>query len=280
MFATDLQSERALAAQLAADFRTEDKTLRFLSAEGYYGEVGYSCGDPKDVRQQRLAAKTKKAVKQENANYSRALANALDTIDHYNDALKKIDKQSADAKAALKFLSSLISQSASIPGFPNYGSVAAAGLPIANTAVDLITIEDLRQLAAEMDAPLQAAVSVIRNNLTELTGETLTAFQLWDECARETLTYLREVPRGGVPGYPTSHIGASSGVELQMAYQAYLTRRASYQSPDLKADLQAILDQNAALMKGGTVSPEALIAALEKATALANKLQATVRVGT
>lgn len=275
-FTNDIQAERTLTAQLASDFRTEDKTLRFLSAEGYRGEVGYSCGDPKDPRQKRLPSVTKQAVKKENANFSNALTNALKTIDQYNDALKKIQQRSADAKAALKFLNSLIDQSAKIPGFPNYSSVADAGLPIANTAVDLFTVEALIELSNEMDGPLQAAATVIRNNLTELTGDELNAFQLWDECARETLTYLREVPIAGVPPY-RSHVGQSSGIELQAAYQTYLTKRASYQSPNLKADLQAILDQNKALMKGSTLTPDALITALQNASALATTLQPTAK---
>jgi hypothetical protein len=56
-------------------------------------------------------------------------------------------------------------------------------------------------------------------------------------------------------------VGQSSGIELQAAYQGYLTKRASYQSPNLKSDLQAILDQNKNLKKGVTTSPDSLIAA-------------------
>jgi hypothetical protein len=57
-------------------------------------------------------------------------------------------------------------------------------------------------------------------------------------------------------------VGQSSGIELQAAYQGYLTKRASYQSPNLKSDLQAILDQNKNLKNGATTSPDSLIAAL------------------
>ncbi|MGJ5043075.1 hypothetical protein [Bradyrhizobium sp. HKCCYLRH1062] len=273
-FTDDLQAERTLTARLYTDFRIEDRTLRYLSAEGYRGEVGVSCGDPKDPRQKYIAAVTKKAIKDENAKYSKAVDKAIETINQYNDALQKIQKQSDDAKAALKFLSSLIVQSANLPGFPNFGSVASAGLPIANTATDLFTVQALIDLANQMDAPLRAAVSVIRNNLTELTGDELIAFQLWDECARETLTYLRESPMSG-----RSHIGISSGVELQAAYQAYLTRRASYQSPDLKARLQAILDENQTLMKGATTSPDGLITAIENGTTFADKLKSGSKTG-
>src|SRR5258708_7267132 len=70
-FNTDLQAEKTLEAQLAADFRTEDKTLRFLSAEGYRAERGYSCGDPKDPRIRRLPSVAKRAVKKDNANLSK-----------------------------------------------------------------------------------------------------------------------------------------------------------------------------------------------------------------
>lgn len=274
-FATDLQTERALTTTLASDFRVEDKTLRFLSAEGYQGETGYSCGDPSDPRFRKLPSATKSAVKKENANLSRALANALDTLERYNQTLKAVQKGDEDAKATLKSLNGLINAASKIPGAPSFGAVADAGLPIANYAVDFFAIGYLVELAREMQKPLEDAVTVVRANMTELTGQTLNAFRLWDECARETLVYLREVPRGTIRGYP-SHVGQSSGIDLQAAFQAYLVKRAGYQSPNLREDLQAILDQNATLAKGITTTPDALIAALGNGVTFANSLNSAV----
>jgi hypothetical protein len=57
-------------------------------------------------------------------------------------------------------------------------------------------------------------------------------------------------------------VGQSSGIELQAAYQGYLTKCASYQSPNLKSDLQAILDQYKNLKNGVTTSPDSLITPL------------------
>jgi hypothetical protein len=273
-FATDLQTERTLAAQLASDFRVEDKTLRFLSAEGYQMERGYSCGDPRDPRFRLLPA-AKGAVKKDNAHLSAALENALKTLDTYNQALKDIQTGDDDAKAALKTLNGLIKTAASIPGTPSFGAVADAGLPVANNVVDFVALGYLVDLARRMQKPLQDAATVIRANMTELTGAELIAFRLWDECARETLVYLREVPRGTIAGYP-SHVGQSSGVELQMAYQGYLAKRAGYQSPNLREDLQAILDQNAILANGITTTPDNLIAALGNAITFANSLNSAV----
>jgi len=273
-FATDLQTEQTLAAQLASDFRVEDKTLRFLSAEGYQMERGYSCGDPRDPRLRLLPA-AKGAVRTDNANLSAALKNALKTLETYNQALKDIQTGDDNAKAALKTLNSLIKAAASIPGTPSFGAVADAGLPFANNVADFIALGILVDLARRMQKPLQDAATVVRANMTELTGPELNAFRLWDECARETLVYLREVPRGSIKNY-VSHVGRSSGVELQIAYQAYLTKRAGYQSPTLADDLKAITDQNAILAAGITTTPDALIAALGNGITFANSLDSAV----
>jgi hypothetical protein len=153
-FNTDLQAEKTLAAQLATDFRTEDRTLRFLSAEGLLLERGYSCGDPKDPRLKRLPSLAKKTVKKDNANLSKALQYALATLQQYSDSLTKIQKRDTDAKAALKTLNSLIDTASKIPGAPNYSAAADAGLPIANALVDLFSVEALVELAREMQGHL------------------------------------------------------------------------------------------------------------------------------
>jgi hypothetical protein len=268
-FAQDRQLERTLTAQLVSELRNEDTTLNFLSASTY------SCGDPKNPRLRGALAvsSVKKKVKDDNANLSKRLRNALETLDAYAKALTSIQQQNTDAKAQLKFLVGLIDAGSKIPGAPNYSAIADAALPVGSGLFDLFSLEALRQLAIAMQGPLQNAVTTIKNNLTELTGEELNAFHLWDQCARETLVYLREVPIG-LPGFP-SFVAQSSGVELQNAYQAYLTKRASFQSPDLVADLQAILEQNKNLATGVYNNPDALIAAITNAGTLASKLQPT-----
>jgi hypothetical protein len=268
-FTSDRQLERTLTAQLVSELRNEDATLIFLSAGTY------SCGDPKKVKNFVDAAQVKQKVKDENANLSKRLINALQTLDAYSKSLALIKQQDADAKKALAYLDKLIGIGAKIPGTPNYSALADAGLPLATGLADLASLEALRQLAGRMQAPLQNAVTVIKRNLTELTGDELNAYRQWDECAHETLVYLREVPINGVKKY-SSFVGQSTGVELQSGYQAYLTKRAQFQSPDLNADLQAILDQNNNLMSGVYNNPDGLIAAIDNGVSFATKLQPVV----
>jgi DNA polymerase-4 len=48
-----------------------------------------------------LPSAAKKTVKKDNENVSKALNNALDTLQQYNDALTKIQQRNTQAKAAL-----------------------------------------------------------------------------------------------------------------------------------------------------------------------------------
>jgi hypothetical protein len=117
----------------------------------------------------------------------------------------------------------------------------------------------------------------LKKNKTQLTGNALIAFQLWDECARETLAYLRDVPLSLVPKYKP-FVAQSTGVELQTAYGAYLTKRAAYQSksPDLESDLQNIITQNTAIMNGESVDSTALLNALSAGASTANSLNTII----
>jgi hypothetical protein len=269
-FTADRQTERTQTAQLVSDLSNEDATLNFLSADTY------SCGDPRKVKDFLIAARVKQKVKDENVSLSKDVQKALKVLDTYAGALDSIQKQDATAKQWLATLDKLVGVAAKIPSVLNVSAAADAALPIGNSVVDAVAIARLQELAWRMQKPLQDNVSVLKRNLTELTGDELNAFRAWDECARETLVYLREVPLNQIKTYQ-SFVAQSTGVELQAAYQNYLTKRAQSQSPDLKADLDAILAQNKKLMNGVQPNADALITALGNGFTFASKLPQTTQ---
>src|SRR5579864_1391287 len=108
----------------------------------------------------------------------------------------------------------------------------------------------MRAAAFQMEAPLEAAVKNVQKYYHVFQGNEAVAFEKWDSCAQKILRVIRDNPISGrMPATYRPYFAVGTGIDLQTAYNAYVTKRQQYRSAPIQitAILKNIIDQNKAL---------------------------------
>lgn len=274
---TEFQSirtkQREEEFQYITDFQIQHKVLNFLSRSSY------SCGDPSDQETKRrlYAKKVAKIIEDEDKKVSTEIKDSLKLIDKYANSLESIKKNHEDSTKKLKEIKILASSIMGISSKDMFSSLLDPTFSVADAISNDISVGSIKYIASDMKDALQKAVKILTDNTNELTGNNLKAFNMWDNCARETLVYLRDVPlkRVGNPEVYKPYVGQSTGIELRNAYEAYLLKRNQFQSPDIKSALEKILTENQKLITDPNVDLDEVANTIAKSTTFVKELEAT-----
>lgn len=254
LFVADVATDRALGLEIRAALHDEDKLLLFLS-RGKSGGMPYGCGDPK--------SKKRADLKREDAEKSKAVQAAVELISNYATALDDLKDRKTQADAALSQVKSSLNLLGTLSGHPEIATATSLGTQGASLLANAATTLEARSLLAQYASKgLNEAIVLLQSNTTVLRGDELKAFREWDQCARETLAYIRDVPLGLVRIKQTgqvykAYVAQSTGVEMKNAYMDYLKQRADFikQVPHFGEHLAQLQKQNEALASG-RMTPE------------------------
>lgn len=246
VFGTTLASNQSLERDAWVALQDENRLLLFLSS------ARYSCGDPNyRPLQERLKASDPLASVKKRYADNPSFDYAIKIISEYAKLLEDIDAGRKSSEETLRAVSALVSSGASnVPG-------AAPFVPLVKPTT--VIVERLRQAAitGEVSRIAHAAVPKLdeaalwlADAFDALQSSQNETFRLWDSCARERLIFIRDAPRGNVPGYPAQFYQAS-GIELSDSYLRYREMRRKLSGvTDLRRTLDNLLAYNQKLAAG------------------------------
>jgi hypothetical protein len=273
--ATQLQAAltqtSTLEQQLITELQIENDYLRYVS------KGAYSCGDPRDPKQNKLLQATDPAKFVSQQKVDEAWRKSILFIAAY---VKELNKIVGDTKNNLDNVSSLgtiATQLANVPGFP--AGTAAAAKAFQAAISDFIKLQGeflLRDAALRMEPPLEAAVANIKKHYPAFVGNEALAFAKWDACAQEKLWFIRDNPRGLVRGYPP-YFATASGTELEAARVAYFNKREQFRKvPPIADILKKIVEENRKLYQPD-VTPASIAQAATNANTIFNDATAAAQ---
>lgn len=253
-------AEQQLATDLDADRLEQTRSLVLLSRSTY------QCGDPKQKIRANSPLETR--MQQDGERVKQAMS-ALEVLKTYQKTLEAIvdhnkKKLAADAKVFSDAKTAVSGLGAAIPAAAVYTTAASDAIELMGAAVaDINTVIGNRQMIAYakgMKDVLATAVDTLRQNYQSLERTVGFAFLHWDNCARESLYYMRDVASPGgivdkdgrrLPAY----VAPSTGVELDTAWRAYRAKRSAYRARLLTQktyddQLDAVIKENDALASG------------------------------
>lgn len=245
-FGTALSNFQTLELALITEYQNEDRLLRYLSG----GE--YSCGDPR--RPPKASERYIKNAPSYIEEKYKALSVSTKVVAEYKTLLKEIVDDNKGTRETITALQGAVTQLGKLaPGGPGY---AVLSDPVGALLLQLTTSASaaaVQRLAINMQPKLSDAAKYLRDHFPNFEGQLQDTFEAWDSCVLERLYFTRDIPRGLVRGYEhKDYFGASSGVELTAAYQAYKAKRAEFRKiPEVRAALDALIRENDALAKDG-----------------------------
>lgn len=246
---TAIRSQQAREASVIHAFQDENWSLRYISRDTY------SCGDPQsdEIKRSINIEDTLKYVK---TTYpaNKTLDEAAETLRLYGEFIAATVQRQKVATDTITALANGLASVSSIAG----GASAYFGLatPAGTIAARLFKAQDdmnARAVAKENHNKLIVLHAFLAQNATRLNAAAQAQFNIWDQCARERLRYIRDAPidlvKSGTKIYP-SYISQSTGMELAQAFVAYRERRRILSGgDDLIEMLDKIIQQNKAIIE-------------------------------
>jgi hypothetical protein len=253
-------AEQQLISDLQADRLDQSRSLVLLS------RGTYQCGDPEQKIRANSPVDARNKLDAQRVKEAMASLEVLKTYQKTLDAIvdrtkKKVDHDSkvfSDAQAAVGGLAAVV------PVAAPYATAASSAIALMSAAVaDIntkIANDQMIAYARGMKGVLDTAVDILRRNYQSLARSTGFAFLHWDDCARESLYYMRDVAstegiiaQNGrrLPAY----VAPSTGVELDTAWRTYRAKRSAYRARLLTQktyddQLDAVIKQNNDLASG------------------------------
>jgi hypothetical protein len=265
---SQLDRERALVTEL----QSEDETLRFLS------KGRYSCDDPIQIAS-LLDNDTTNFVSK--IKIDKRFSKAQMFVDGYLKALNAIVAQNKDELEIADAISGISGSIASLA--PNGAAAKAAIGPLTAIIKDGITdanVLQMKKVAYDMEPTLEAAISVIKKLYPAYFAAESDLYRRWNSCALEKLRYLRDEPNGEVAQYEKYKyiFGKNGGVELDAAYNNYITKRVGLSASPLKdVVFDAVITENKKLITGD-LSVQSVDASLKQLVTLRTDFQNAVVV--
>jgi hypothetical protein len=271
-----LQTTSDRETTLITELQSENDELNFIS------RGSYACGDIADkVQNSYLNAKDPaQFVKQQKVD--NAWQKSLTFIAAYLKTLNDVVATNKNEQDEIQSLGSIGADVAkNVPGFPAGTAAAAAAFQkIASSSLLYYNAIQMQIAAQKIEPALEAALANVKKLYPVFVGNEHLAFVKWDSCAREKLRFIRDDPKGQVPGYP-SLFALDTGARLDDAYLAYVTKRNQLRSiPPIAALLKSVVDENKKLADPTkTLTLADIATSSANAAAFLSDLKAAVKAG-
>ena len=227
-------------AKLIAAWQDENKGLLYLSANDY------NCGDPKSALYKKYASSKNPSTLVTQDHVEKYWTSSLNYLGVYLKLLTAISTGAQTDQATIKQAVALGSTAAGyIPGISSTAAVSAL-TALGTLASDLrgaAAVEDISASARTAQGPLATAVKYLKKYYPNFLENEQVAFNAWDECANEKLLFLRDQPLGKVNGYKRAYFVSASGLDLDNAYETYITQRRTFILDATVSSMDKTLDQ-------------------------------------